>query len=75
MIGKSHGTDRVGACVCGRVRVRVGWEGRGGVADWRISPTPRTSQITKESNGQLLTSREKICMVKNSDLGLENTAL
>ena len=54
MIGKSHGTDRVGACVC--VRVRVGREGGGGEADWRISPTPRTSQITKESNGQLLTS-------------------
>ena len=54
MIGKSHGTDRVGACVC--VRVRVGREGGGGEADWRISPTPRTSQITKESNDQLLTS-------------------
>ena len=55
MIGKSHGTDRVGACVC--VRVRVGREGGGGgEADWRISPTPTTSQIIKESNGQLLTS-------------------
>ena len=60
----------VGVCVC-----VWGGKGGGGVADWRISPTPRTSQITKESNGQLLTSREKICMVKNSDLGLENTAL
>ena len=56
MIGKSHGTDRVGACVCGRVRVGREGMGGGGEADWRISPTPRTSQITKESNGQLLTS-------------------
>ena len=40
----------VGVCVWG------GKGGGGGEADWRISPTPRTSQITKESNGQLLTS-------------------
>ena len=44
----------------GWVRASVcvwGGKGRGGgKADWIISPTPRTSQITKESNGQLLTS-------------------
>ena len=44
------GWVRASVCVCV-------WGGKGGgEADWRISPTPRTSQITKESNGQLLTS-------------------
>ena len=45
------GWVRASVCVC-----VWGGKGGGGEADWRISPTPRTSQITKKSNGQLLTS-------------------
>ena len=45
------GWVRASVCVC-----VWGGKGGGGEADWRISPTPTTSQIIKESNGQLLTS-------------------
>ena len=85
MIGKSHGTDRVGACVCVRVRAGRGGGGKR-IGEYRALLEPVRSQNCKippvhelkkkrESNGQLLTSWEKICTVKNSDLGLENTAL
>ena len=75
------GWVRASVCVCM-------WGGEGGkrIGEYRALLEPVRSQNCKippihelkkkrESNGQLLTSWEKICTVKNSDLGLENTAL
>ena len=77
------GWVRASVCVC-----VWGGEGGGGkrIGEYRALLEPVRSQNCKippvhelkkkrGSNGQLLTSWEKICTVKNSDLGLENTAL
>ena len=76
------GWVRASVCVC----VRGGEGGGKRIGEYRALLEPVRSQYRKippvhelkkkrESNGQLLTSWEKICTVKNSDLGLENTAL